>query len=121
MPTAIKAQLQQEDILDSHHGCTLSTQLESQGRLCLWTLQDTYYIRPLYQAWEIWQLYLIYRNKCREFTKMRRQRNRAQMKKQNKTPEKELNKMETSFYYMQSSTHLLYGCSMNLVRTSAKH
>ena len=28
---------------------------------------------------------------------MRRQRNKAQIKKQNKTPEKELNKMETSY------------------------
>ena len=40
------------------------------------------------------QLYLIHRNKHREATKLRRQRNMAQMKEQNKTPEKELNKME---------------------------
>ena len=32
----------------------------------------------------------------REAGKMKRQRNTAQMKEQNKTPEKELNKMETS-------------------------
>ena len=31
-----------------------------------------------------------------EAAKMRRQKNRAQMKEQNKTPEKELNKMEIS-------------------------
>ena len=36
------------------------------------------------------------RNKHREVIKMRRQRNMAQMKKQNITPEKELNKMEIS-------------------------
>ena len=54
------------------------------------------HIRPLYQAWEMYQLYLIHRNKHREATKMRRQRNMAKMKEQNKTPEKELNKMEMS-------------------------
>ena len=42
------------------------------------------------------QLYLIHRNKHREATKMRRQRIMAQMEKQNKTPKKELNKMEIS-------------------------
>ena len=36
------------------------------------------------------------RNKHREPTKMRRQRTISQMKEQNKTPEKELNKMKTS-------------------------
>ena len=66
------------------------------GRLCHWTLQDTYYIRPHYQDRESQQLYLIHRNKHREAAKMRRQRNMAQMKEQIKTPEKELNKMEIS-------------------------
>ena len=42
------------------------------------------------------QLYLIHRNTHREAAKMRRQRNMAQMKEQNKTPEKELNKVGTS-------------------------
>ena len=42
------------------------------------------------------QLYLTHRNKHREAAKMRRQRNIAQMKKQTKTPEKELNEMEKS-------------------------
>ena len=37
-----------------------------------------------------------YRNKHREAAKMWRQRNMAQMKEENKTPEKELNKMEIS-------------------------
>ena len=41
------------------------------------------------------QLYLIHRNKHRKAAKTRRQRNMAQMKEQNKTPEKEL-KMEIS-------------------------
>ena len=38
------------------------------------------------------QLYLIHRNKHREAVKLRTQRNMAQMKEQNKTLEKELNK-----------------------------
>ena len=42
------------------------------------------------------QLYLIPGNKHREAAKTRRQRNMAQMKKQIKIPEKELNKMEVS-------------------------
>ena len=64
--------------------------------LCHWTLQDTYYIRPHNQDTESKQLYLIHRNKHKEAAKKRRQRNMAQMKEQNKTPEKELNKMEIS-------------------------
>ena len=42
------------------------------------------------------QLYLIHGNRHRETDKMSRQRNMAQLKVQNKTPEKELNKMEIS-------------------------
>ena len=53
------------------------------------------------------QLYLIHRNKHREAAKMRRQRNMAQVKKQIKTPEKELNNMERTIYQMQSSKHWL--------------
>ena len=41
-------------------------------------------------------LCVIHRNKHREAAKMRRQRNMAQMKKQIKTPEKELNETEIS-------------------------
>ena len=40
------------------------------------------------------QLYLIHRNKHREDAKLRRQRNMAQLKEQNKTVEKQLNKTE---------------------------
>ena len=40
--------------------------------------------------------YLIHRNKHREAAKTKKQRNTTQLKKQNKTPEKELNKMEIS-------------------------
>ena len=47
-------------------------------------------------ARELKQLYLIHRNKHREAPKMRRQRNMAQMKEENKTPGKELNEMEIS-------------------------
>ena len=42
----------------------------------------------------VMQLYLIHRNKHREAIKLRRQRNMAQVKEQNKTLEKELNKTE---------------------------
>ena len=59
-------------------------------------LQNTYYARPLYQAQKTQQLYLIHRNKHSKVAKMRRQRNMSQMKEQNKTPGKELNKMEIS-------------------------
>ena len=41
-------------------------------------------------------LCLIHRHKHREAAKLRRQRNMAQMKEQNKTPEKELNKNNLS-------------------------
>ena len=42
------------------------------------------------------QLYLIHRSKHTEAAKISRQRHRAQMKEQNKTPEEGLNKMEIS-------------------------
>ena len=60
------------------------------------SLQDTYYIRTHYQDTKSKKLYLIHRNKHKEPAKTRIQRNMAQMKEQNKTPEKELNKMEKS-------------------------
>ena len=66
------------------------------GEAVLWTLQDTYYIRPYYQDRKSCQLYLIHRNKHRETAKMSRQRDMAQMKEQNTSSEKELNKMEIS-------------------------
>ena len=42
------------------------------------------------------QLYLIHRHKYREAAKIRRQKNMALIKEQNKIPETELNKMEIS-------------------------
>ena len=51
-------------------------------------LQDTYYIRSHYQGRESLQLFLIHRNRHREAAKVRRQRNRALMKEQIKTPKK---------------------------------
>ena len=45
--------------------------------------------------------------KYREAAKMRRQRNMAQMKKQIKTPEKELNKMEINNLAEAKLKHLL--------------
>ena len=49
---------------------------------------------------------------------MRRQRNMAQIKEQNRTPEKELNKMETSKLLDAEFKTLVTGCSVNLMRTS---
>ena len=49
LPTATKAQLQEEGVLSPHKGCTSSTQVGWLGRLCHWTLQDTIYIRPCFQ------------------------------------------------------------------------
>ena len=63
------------------------------GRLCHWALQETYYIKPLYQTQEMYQLYLTHRHKHRQAAKMMR---KLSIKEQNKTPEKELNKIETS-------------------------
>ena len=50
--------------------------------------------RPCYKDRESKQLYLMHRNKHREAAKLRKQRYMAQMKEQNKTTEKELNKKE---------------------------
>ena len=48
---------------------------------------------------------------------MRRQRNMAQMKEQNKTPEKELNEIEiTNLPDAEFKTLVIKGCSKNLVR-----
>ena len=51
-------------------------------------------MQQVYQDRESKQLYLIHRNKHRQAVKLRRQRNTAQVKEQNKTLEKELNEME---------------------------
>ena len=51
----------------------------------------------------------------REGGKMRRQRNMPQMKEQNKTLEKEQNKMEASSLPDAQFKTLLIGCSMNLL------
>ena len=50
---------------------------------------------------------------------MRRQRNMDQMKEQIKTPEKELNKMETNNLLNAEFKTPVIGCSVNLVRTFA--
>ena len=65
------------------------------------------------------QLYLIHRNKHREAAKIRRQRNMAQMKEQNITPEKELNKIETSnLLDAEFITLVISMFTNNVVRTS---
>ena len=64
--------------------------------LCQWALQDTYYIKPPYQDWESSHIYLIHRNKYKKIAKIGRQGNITLMKEQEKSPETELNEMETS-------------------------
>ena len=49
---------------------------------------------------------------------MRRQRNMAQMKEQNKNPEKELNKMEVSNLSDAEFKTLAIRCLRDLIRTS---
>ena len=72
LPSATKSQLQEEGVLSPHRVCTSSIQLGWNERLCHWTLQDTYYIRPHYQDMESKQLYLIHRKKHREAAKMKK-------------------------------------------------
>ena len=79
-----------------------------------------YYIRTRYQDMESKQLYIIHRNKHRQATKMKRQRNMAQMKEQIKTPEKELNKLGISNLSDAEFKTLVIGWSRNLVRTSTE-
>ena len=57
-------------------------------------MQNTIYIKPHYQDTESKQLYLTHKNKQREAAKLRRQRNGAQVKEENKTPAKELSNEE---------------------------
>ena len=54
----------------------------------------------------------------REAAKLRRQRNMAQMKEQNKTPEKELSEMEIRNLSDSSSKHWLSQCSRNSLSNS---
>ena len=77
-----------------------------------------FYNRPCYYDSKSKQLYLMHRNKHREAAKLRRQRNMAQMKEQNKTLEKELNKMEISNLSDVDSKHWILGCSIISVRIS---
>ena len=69
-------------------------------------LEDTYYIRPHYQDTESKQPYLAHRNKHREVSKLG-DKETDPNERQNKTQEKELNKMETSYHQMQKSKQWL--------------
>ena len=82
------------------------------------TYDALFYIRPRYQDRELKQLYLIHRNKHTEAAKMKRQRNMAQMKEQNKTPEKELNKKKISNLLDAEFKTLVNRCSRNSLGTS---
>ena len=64
------------------------------------------------------QLYLLHRNKYREAAKLRRRRNMAQMKEQNKTLEKELNKSEKSNLSHVEFKTLVIRMSQELTGTS---
>ena len=59
-------------------------------------LTEDLQLKAIPHDWESWQIYLIHRNKHKETAKVGRQRNRSQMKEQEKYPEKELNEMEAS-------------------------
>ena len=63
-------------------------------------------------------LYLINRNKYREAAKLKRQRNVAEMKEQNKTPEKELNEMEISNLSDAEVKTLVINMLRELIRNS---
>ena len=88
-------------------------------RLCHWTPEDTYCIRPHDQDTESKQLYPIHRNKLREAAKTRGQRNTAQTKELIKTPAKELNELETSNLSDAEFKTLVVRMLRELVRTSA--
>ena len=70
-----------------------------------------FYNRPHYEDRESKQLYLTHRDKQREAAKIKRQRNMAQMKEQNK----ELNKLKISnLSYAEFQTLVIrIGCSQN--------
>ena len=77
-----------------------------------------FYFRPCYQDRVSQQHCLIHRNKYREAAKLRRQRNMAQLKEQNKTPEKELNEMEISNLSEAEFIHWLLRYSRNSLDNS---
>ena len=58
-----------------------SIQLMRTRRLCHWVPKGSYHIRTPHKEWESKQIYLIHRNKCKETTKMDKQRNNPQIKK----------------------------------------
>ena len=74
-------------------------------RGCALDPTDHLYIRPHYQDTESNQRYLIHIKKHREVAETRRQRNRAQMKEEIKTPEKELSETEIANLSDASSDH----------------
>lgn len=53
-------------------------------------------MRPLLQDWEKWLFHLLYRNQNGQSSKMKKQKTTFQMKEQNKTSEKNLNKTNTN-------------------------
>ena len=83
----IKAELQEKGVHSPQEGCTPSTQLGWSERLWHWTLQNTHYIRPFYQAGETQQLYLIHRNKLSKWEGKEtgpKWKNRTQLQKRTK-------------------------------------
>ena len=96
LPIAIKAQLQEEELLSPHKVHTLSSPLVLDRGGCAAGTYKTPTTVDHATHTESHNSYLMHRNKHREAAKMKRQRNNAQMKERIKTPEKELNKMEIS-------------------------
>ena len=96
MPTATKAQLQEEGVFSPYVGHTFVPSLGDRGDCATGLYRTPTTVDHTTKTQSLKQIYLIHRNKHRKAAKMRRQRNMAQMKEQIKIPEKELNKMEIS-------------------------
>ena len=95
MTKAIKAQLQQKNAHNPHGVAPGGSSSVYKGCCATRTYRIPTHKATLPILRDIAVL-LIHRNKDTEAAKMRRQRNMSQMKEQSKTPEKKLDKMETS-------------------------
>ena len=99
MLTSVKAQPQQEGAHRPHEvgqGAHLECPAQMTGRLCHWAIPDTYYIKPLLKAQEMWQLYLIHRKKTQGGCQNEGTKKHGLNKRTDQNPRKRLKKMETS-------------------------
>ena len=82
--------------------------------------QDTCYIRPLYPDWVSQQIYQTHRNKQKEAATMGRQRNLPLVNEQEKSPEKELNEMEASYFIRYRAQRMLNSMKKDTVTIKKK-